>query len=89
MLRICSTLSTNNESDDVEISMDRLFDYRHLRIIPTGLLALLAAGFDLASRLLPRSAVAPGVNRAMTRQLQHRARLRDLRNQRSIFAPLR
>jgi len=69
--------------------MNRLFDYRRLRLIPTVLLAQLAAAFDLASHLLPRPIAASGVNRAMTRQLQHRARLRDLRNRRSTFAPPR
>ena len=69
--------------------MNRLFDYRRLRLIPTVLLALLAVGFDLASHLLPRPIAASGVNRAMTRQLQHRARLRDLRNRRSSFLPPR
>jgi len=69
--------------------MNRLFDYRRLRLIPTVILALLVAAFDLASHLLPRPIAASGVNRAMTRQLQHRARLRDLRNRRSTFAPPR
>jgi len=67
--------------------MNRLFDYRRLRVIPTFLLTLLAATFDLASHLLPGPIAASGVNRAMTQQLQHRARLRDLRNRRSSFLP--
>jgi hypothetical protein len=69
--------------------MNRLFDYRRLRLIPTVFLALLAAAFGLASRLLPRPIAGSGVNRAMTQQLEHRARLRDLRNRRSTFAPPR
>jgi len=69
--------------------MNRLFDYRRLRLIPTVLLALLAAVFGLASRLLPRPIAGSGVNRAMTQQLEHRARLRDLRNRRSTFLPPR
>jgi len=68
--------------------MSELFDYRRLRLIPTVFLGLLAAVLKLASYLLPRATAGAGANRdAMTRVLQHRVRLRNLRDRRSVFVP--
>jgi hypothetical protein len=65
--------------------MNRLFDYRRLRIVPTAFLVMTAAASDLASRLLPRATPIQDVSRDVARLLRHRTRLRELRNQRSAF----